>query len=57
VECDVAENEVNICKMRLDSRVKFEYFVGKQIGKHGGKRFEVIAGWQLRKIVYDVRAC
>jgi len=28
--------------------MKFEYFVGKEIGKHGGERFEVNAGWQLR---------
>jgi len=28
--------------------MKFEYFVGKEIGKHGGERFEVKAGWQLR---------
>jgi len=28
--------------------MKFEYFVGKEIGEHGGKRFEVNAGWQLR---------
>jgi len=27
--------------------MKFEYFVGKEIGKHGGERFEVIVGWQL----------
>jgi len=30
--------------MRLDSGMKFEYFVGKEIGKHGGERFEVDAG-------------
>jgi len=28
--------------------MKFEYFVGKEFGKHGGERFEVNAGWQLR---------
>jgi len=27
--------------------MKFEYFVGKEIGKHGGERFEVNAGWQI----------
>jgi len=35
-------------RIRLDSRMKFEYFVGKEIGKHGGERFEVNAGWWLR---------
>jgi len=28
--------------------MKFEHFVGKEIGKHGGERFEVNAGGQLR---------
>jgi len=28
--------------------MKFEYFVGKEIGKHEGERFVVNAGWQLR---------
>jgi len=31
--------------MRLDRGMKFEYFVAKEIGKHGGERFEVNAGW------------
>jgi len=34
--------------MQLDSGMKFEYFVGKEIGKHEGERFEVNARWQLR---------
>jgi hypothetical protein len=28
--------------------MKFEYFVGKEMSKHGGERFEVNAGRQLR---------
>jgi hypothetical protein len=34
--------------MRLDSGMKFEYFVREEIGKHVRERFGVDAGWKLR---------
>jgi len=44
--------------------MKFDYFVGKEIGKHGGERFEVNAGRQLinmfamyRSLLMEFRAC